>query len=519
MELRDLKIKDLQILNDQIERTLCQRSFFYFFKSFWSVINTEPLVANWHIEECCNQAQELLARVMRREKKEYDLIINIPPGTTKSTIFSQMLNAWAWTIDPSLRFLTGSHTSSLALSMSVKTRDILKSKKYQKLFPEVNLRKDLDAKSWYENTQGGARYTCSVDSSPVGKHAHVIVIDDPIDPQRAIAGIELDSVNEWFDGTLQTRKVDKAISAMILVMQRLNENDPSGYLLKKNPSNFRHICLPAELSNEVKPEELKKKYVNGLLDPIRLNQDILEDQKNALGLYNYAGQFSQIPTPKEGGMFVTSEFRIVKELPAEIMTVVRSWDKAGTEGGGCKTAGVKMAKLRDGSFIVLDCILGQWRADKREEIIKKTAKLDKVTTKIIIEQEGGSGGKESAENTVKNLSGFSVFVDRPKGNKALRAEPYSTQVNIGNVYLLEGPWNKDYMDELHYFPRGAFRDQVDASSQAFAYLNSKSRIDFEKLVKGLSGETSDKMEEEEFKDPEEKEYITLSNGIKIPLNK
>jgi predicted phage terminase large subunit-like protein len=87
-----------------------------------------------------------------------------------------------------------------------------------------------------------------------------------------------------------------------------------------------------------------------------------------------------------------------------------------------------------------------------------------------VEQEPGSGGKESAERSVQMLAGFNVFKDRVKGNKELRAEPYAAQVQAGNIRLLDGKWNRDFLDEHETFPNGKFMDQVDAAGGAFAKL-------------------------------------------------
>jgi predicted phage terminase large subunit-like protein len=118
----------------------------------------------------------------------------------------------------------------------------------------------------------------------------------------------------------------------------------------------------------------------------------------------------------------------------------------------------------------LDVVRGQWDAYDRERIIRLTAEADGRPVEIGIEQEPGSGGLESAQNTVRNLAGFTVFKDRPTGDKATRADPFVVQVNGGNVRMLKGEWNRDYLNELLYWPNSKYKDQVDASSGAFLRL-------------------------------------------------
>ena len=183
-----------------------------------------------------------------------------------------------------------------------------------------------------------------------------------------------------------------------------------------------------------------------------------------------AGQVGQNHIIAGGEMFKTDNFSVIDRVPTpyDIAQMVRYWDKAGTEGGGAYTVGVKMCKLTNGKFVVLDVKRGQWSSEKRERIMKQCAEADGQACKVYVEQEPGSGGKESAEATVKNLAGFAVYKDRPTGDKVFRADPYSVQVNEGNVTLLHGAWNDDYVSELKDFPFSKYKDQTDGSSGAFA---------------------------------------------------
>jgi predicted phage terminase large subunit-like protein len=264
-----------------------------------------------------------------------------------------------------------------------------------------------------------------------------------------------------------------------MVMQRLHQNDPTGYLLKIRKDQIKHICLPGEIKNYarlVNPPELIDFYSpEGLLDPVRLSWRALNDF-NLHGQYTYGSQIGQDPIPLGGGMFKVDNVSVVLHPPQphEIQELVRYWDKAATEGGdGAFTAGVKMAKLKDKSFIVLDVKRGRWSTEKREQIIRQTAEADGRRCRIGIEQEPGSGGKESADATIKNLSGYMAHKDRPTGDKAQRADPYSVQVNVGNVKILQGAWNADYLEELKNFPQSTYKDQTDASSGAFATLTKR----------------------------------------------
>ena len=280
------------------------------------------------------------------------------------------------------------------------------------------------------------------------------------------------------DHTLPTRKTDKANTPTILVMQRLHQNDPSGHILSKKKENIKHISLPGEIRNyseQVKPVLLKQRYKKELLDPIRMPWEVLKDLEADMGQYGYAGQIGQKPTPPGGGMFKCDHFQMKHNLPAPVnfVKIIRYWDKAGSDGKGAYTVGVKIAKLLNDTYLIMDVKRGQWATEQREAIIKQTAEADGRNVEIGIEQEPGSGGKESAEATIRRLAGFSCFLDRPTGDKAFRADPYSVQVNNGNVSLMVGDWNHKYIDELSNFPFSTFKDQTDASSGGFNRLVRK----------------------------------------------
>ena len=187
--------------------------------------------------------------------------------------------------------------------------------------------------------------------------------------------------------------------------------------------------------------------------------------------YAISGQLQQRPAPRGGGMFQIDKFQTVGAInKKEILRSVRYWDKAGTEDGGAFTAGALVHKMGDGSFIVADRVKGQWSAGKRERIIRQTAEVDGKEVNVWVEQEPGSGGKESAENTIRGLAGYRVRADKVTGAKEVRAEPYANQVEIGNVFLKKAEWNRDFIHEHESFPVGKYKDSVDATAGAFNKL-------------------------------------------------
>jgi len=478
------------------------RSFYQFLVFMWPEISGQEFKDNWHIKYLCDELQVVAENLAEGKEKLYDLIINIPPGTTKTVICSIMFPAWCWTRWHWMKFICLSYSSTLSLESAEYSRDIIKSDRYQAIYPELMIKADKDTKGNFKIVKkifgkagrkprllaGGNRFSTSVEGTVTGFHAHFILWDDPINPQQAVSPVQLESVNRWMDQTLPTRKVEKSVSVTIGIMQRLHQNDPTGHILEKGKDKIRHICLPGcldgEYASKVSPPELVNNYVDGLLDAVRLDRSVLKDLEADLGQYGFAGQIGQFPTPPSGGMFKVDNFIQIEALPAanQVFDICRYWDKAGTKDKVGKkvtiayTVGVKMVRLKNNKHIVLDVKRGRWSTDERERIIRATAEADGVQCKVFYEQEPGSGGKESAEATTLNLIGFAGRADRPQGDKIYRADPYSVQVNEGNVMLLKGDWNSEFIEEHRYFPHSTYKDQVDAAGGAFAKLSVKKRV-------------------------------------------
>lgn len=469
-------------------------TLFEFLTLFWPEVSSDDFKPNWHIKYLCDELESMAELVGNKKAKDHDLVINIPPGTTKTIICSIMFPAWCWTKWYWMRFITASYSAVLSLESAEKSRDLIRSEKFRQLYPEIGIKDDKDTKSNFRCikrtwdipgrpprvSNGGNRYSTSVGGTLTGFHGHILIIDDPLNPNQAASDKELDNANRWMEQTLPTRKTDKAISATVLVMQRLHQNDPTGRLLEKKKDKMRHLCFPGQIRDYgeyVTPAEVKEFYKDNLLDPVRLNWSILKELETDLGQYGFAGQIGQNPSPPGGGMFKIDFINVIDDYnPVDISKTVRYWDKAGTQDGGAYTAGVRMSRMKNGTFLIHHVARGQWATDKRETIIKHTAVADTVNTHIGIEQEPGSGGKESAESTIKNLAGFYIKADKPTGDKIFRADPFSVQVNYGNVTLMAGAWNKAFLDELEMFPNGTFKDQVDAASGAFHMLTSKKEV-------------------------------------------
>lgn len=455
---------------------LCKRSFFYFVQEFWSEIIPDEPVYNWHIEYLCNELQQMVERVAKREDKLHDLIINIPPGTSKSTIATVMLPAWAWTIDERIRSLTASYSASLSTDHAIKSRDIIRSDKYLSYYPELEIKKDQDNKTHYKNNFGGERYATSVTGTVTGFHAHLIIVDDPLNPKGASSEADRKTANDFMDITLSTRKVSKSVTPTILVMQRLHQKDCTGNWLEKKGKKIKHICLPGELTKDVKPLELREKYINGLLDTKRLTKNDLTELKINLGSYGYAGQIMQIPSPSDGGIWKQwikpISDKDLDELLPNITQIGTDWDLAYTQKQTNSASAYVTAGLYDNKMYITDADWDWLEFPKLITYMKTKTKPHYI--------EGKASGK-SAKQTLTNQGIPAIEVQVTGGDKIARAQMATPYAESGMIYCRESILNKIYNDSkqgILIFPNGEGDDLQDALVQSISRLLANPQVFF-----------------------------------------
>jgi predicted phage terminase large subunit-like protein len=469
----------------------CRRRFYLFFLEMWETIEAVELVPNWHIEYICDQLQEVY-ETWERGEAQADVLINVPPGSTKSTMVTQLFPAWLWVRKPSLRILSSSFTASLSISHSVKTRLCLNSPKFNRLYPgHLTLQDDQNGKTDYRNTALGQRFSTSTGTGgAMGNHADVIIIDDPLDPQAG-AGEAGRLAAESHLKTLTTRKTDKARTVTILVMQRIHEKDPAG-LWQGSGKPLRHICLPGELTKDaktqelgkqVRPAELKARYTDGLLDPRRLNRIALAGLKVSLGSYGYAGQVQQLPSPEEGG--------ILKKAWFKTMTWAQFLEVPGAQhaiwNGDLDTAYTADTK-NDPTALLIVCYLGQtlyvrFAGEFWLELPALKRKLVEVLptlgfgrlSKLHIEPKaaGLSVAQELRAMSQLNI----VLAPAPVADKTARvntASPFIEALRV--VLLVDAPgapvgWDDAFISQSAGFPTAAHDDMLDMLTQGIARHN------------------------------------------------
>lgn len=401
------------------------------------------------------------------------LVVEMPPRHGKSLTNSRLFPTWHLGRNPDHRFMLVSYGADLAEKHSRVARNIVASPAYQRAFPGVTLAQDSKSvASWDIEGREGGMDALGIGAGATGKGAHVLNIDDPIkNREQAESEVMRQKIWDGYTDDLYTRL--EPGGAVIITMTRWHEDDMVGRALSKTGEHWTRLRLPAL----AEPNDPLGRSEGAALWPDRYPLSVLNSIRETLGPYGWASLYEQNPRPREGATFKRSWFQIVDVAPSQLKSVARYWDKAGTSGGsGAATAGVLMGIGTDGLIYVLHVVTGHWSAGERERVIRQTAELDAARfgsqsrVRIYVEQEPGSGGKESAEATIRNLSGFVAYADRPTGDKDTRLDPLAAQAEAGNLRLVRGDWNAGYIDEMTSIPYGARRDQGDASSGAYNML-------------------------------------------------
>ncbi len=456
----------------ELDRADSEASLREFIKLSWSILEPgREFVMGWHIDAVCDHLQAVTSGQITR------LLINVPPGCMKSLSTEVFWPAWEWgpRRRPDLRYVSASYSNDLTIRDNRRCRNLINSEWYQELWGKsFKLVGDQNAKTRFDTDYAGFKIATSVGGLGTGERGDRFIIDDPHNIKDGESDAKRLAALLWFTETVPTRMNDPAKSAIVVIMQRVHDQDISGYILEKE-LGYEHLMIPMEYEPERKCFTCigfeDPRTVDGeLMWPERMTPEVLERDKKVMGPYAVAAQFQQRPSPRGGGLFQREWFEVVDSLPAR-REAVRGWDLAASDvHTAAYTAGVKISRCTDGFFYVEDVRRIQGSESKVERLIKNTASEDGYTVRISGPQDPGQAGKAQAKYYMRQLAGYDVKFTPESGDKMTRAKPFAAQAEAGNVKILRGLWNEDYLDELCMFPFGKFKDQVDASSRAFSEL-------------------------------------------------
>ncbi|MFZ5856772.1 MAG: terminase large subunit domain-containing protein [Chloroflexota bacterium] len=430
------------------------------------------------------------------------LMIFMPPQHGKSQLASRHFPAWLLGLLPDSRIILTSYGESLATTHSRYIRDQVTSDEYQAVFGSksdkiwpVELSSDSrSTEAWdlAKPYRGGVK-AAGVGGGITGLPAHLFIIDDPFkNREEAESEGRRDLVDDWFKSAARTRLRPNA--AVVIFHTRWHQDDLAGRLMQRMVSDpltsqYEIVCMPALALEKYPTEEEQRKMMREgvflpLADPLGrsggaalcpewYDEAWLASTKADVGLYDFEALYQQSPYAREGNMFKREWFTKVSQGPGNNVWVrMRAWDKAGTPGGGARTAGIKMSWGKDDFIYVEHAWKGQIGSAERDKKMVEIGKVDyQIDGPFLIwhPQDPGSAGLDSAQSTNALLAenGLIGTFDQVTGDKVTNAGPFATMAEAGRVRLVEGEWNDEYLDELSAFPKGRFKDQVDGSGSGF----------------------------------------------------
>ena len=296
---------------------------FFVWKVFQTVSPGTPYLPNWHIDAIVYQLMRVQAGDISR------LLINQPPRSLKSIVVSVAYVAWLLGHDPTRRVIVVSYSNEFAAELHRQFRMVIDAPWYCDLFP--TMRPARDSGTELVTTAGGSRYATSVGGTLTGRGADLIIVDDPLKAEEARSEQARKRVIDWYAGTLVSRLNNKENGPIIVVMQRLHENDLAGHLLGQG--GWEHLDLPSIAVDDcVIPlgrGKVMTRRIGDILHPERESKDALDRIKAEIGSLKFSAQYQQRPVPLEGNLIRREWFRHYDHLPQDsVNRIVQSWDIA-----------------------------------------------------------------------------------------------------------------------------------------------------------------------------------------------
>jgi len=438
----------------------------------------EPYLDNFHIWAIAHQLQRVLEGKCRR------LLINCPPRHLKSIIASVCAPAWALGRNPKARFVCISHTAELAAKHHDDCRRLMRSPYYQRLFAGARIARDKNTDVEFRMVGGGGRYSISVNGPLTGRGGDIIIIDDPLKADDAHSETRRKAVNTWYRETLASRLNNPKGGAIVLVMQRLHDDDLAGHVLEQG--GWEHLNLPAIAEDDAKiqigPHVYHTRRAGALLHAERMGSDQLELARMEMGATAFSAQYQQRPAPQEGAMIKRAWLQRYAREPVRQAGdwIVQSWD-TGVKAGDANDWSACATFLRRGEQHYL---LHVYRA--RLEFPALLAKViahrrDFGPCALLIED--AAAGAQVIQALRANPRVPNAIFIKPEGDKEMRLGGQSYKFEAGSVFLPEAaPWLADFEAELLAFPKGRYDDQVDAVSQYLRWADARRTIRFGRTV-------------------------------------
>ena len=437
-------------------------------KTFYTLEPGTTYQDNWHIAYVCWQLSRVASGEVRR------LIINVPPRSMKSITASIAFPAWVLGHDPTKRIICVSYAEDLARKLSGDTRTVLDSPWYRETFPRLQLASKRPRNTELITTQHGYRFAAGVGGSVLGRGADLIIVDDPIKATDALSAAQRRQCAEFYDNTLYTRLNDKRTGAIVIIMQRLHQDDLVGHVLERD--DWEVVAIPAietqdrfyQLSDD--PGHVYLRRAGEVLQDSREPREVLEQIRRSQGSLTFSAQYQQAPVPAEGNIVKRQWLRFYETAPASFDFTVASWDTASTlsESADYSVGTGWGAKGLD--FYLLDLVRGRFEVPELRREVVRLSRQWGVDQTVIEDTDIG----RAITQDLRRSGEHRAILKKPRFDKQARFLAQSARFEAGQVHVpQDAPWLASWLDELLAFPNGRHDDQVDSTSQALDYLSAR----------------------------------------------
>lgn len=442
---------------------LCRQNFYTFVKkAFNETHGSEHFHDSFAIELICDR----LEKCMRGEIRK--LIINIPPRNLKSFITSVCLPAYILGKDPQKEIVCVSYSSDLANKLSRDTKSIMEMPFYKDIFATRIGRKNTE--DMFETTKHGSRAATTVQGALTGLGGNYLILDDPCSAADVLSDVKRKNLNDWFQNTFLSRLNDKKEGVMIVIMQRLHEEDLTAILEKQG--GWEVLSLPAIAEKDesfvLSDGRIVGRKAGEVLNPEHEPLEVLLDLKKAMSEYNFSAQYQQNPIPLKGNIINFDDFKYFEKLPTEDnRIVVQSWDCAHKTGENNDFSVCVTGAIINNIIYILD--ISRYRLEFPDLLneIKDMQSIAHANEVVIEDADIGSGIIQQLEK-----DGCYPIPFKPEVAKPVRAACVTKLIRDGRVRLLKNAdWLDNFAKEVKVFPYGANDDQVDALVQLLTEFN------------------------------------------------
>lgn len=446
-------------------------------RSFFELNPQTKFCDSPHIEVMASKLEACRRRKIKR------LIVNMPPRSLKSHAVSVAFPAWWLGHNPTMQIICASYGQELSDKHARDCRRVMQSKFYRRLFPRAILSPDKQSVNEFVTTEQGFRMSTSVNGVLTGRGADLIILDDPLKPEEALSETKRSGVNEWYSNTLLSRLNSKQDGIIIIVMQRLHQDDLVGHVLEHEKS-WEVVSFPAiaeedetHLIDSPFGRRCFQRKQGDALQPEREPKPVLESLRRNLGEYVFLSQYQQSPTPPGGALIKTHwlQYYDLDKLPEQFWFIVQSWDTANKAGelndySVCTTWG-----MVDGRYYLLNVFRKRMNYPDLKRAVHQQANHNysrRAPDKILIEDKA-SGTQLIQDLKIEGVLQIIPYAPPKRADKLVRLFAQSAEFENGKVMLpRSAPWLDEYVRELTSFPGSKFDDQVDSTTQALEHVKA-----------------------------------------------